>query len=55
MATEDIKLKAGDYVVYPTHGVGLVKAVEALVGAGQVSVQAPTLPERPTWVKRERS
>ena len=28
MATEDIKLKAGDYVVYPTHGVGLVKAVE---------------------------
>ena len=35
--------------------VGLVKAVEALVGAGQVSVQAPTLPERPTWVKRERS
>ena len=35
--------------------VGLVKAVEALVGAGQVTVQAPTLPERPTWVKRERS
>ncbi|MBC6440676.1 MAG: CarD family transcriptional regulator [Rhodospirillales bacterium] len=29
MATKNIKLKAGDYVVYPTHGVGLVKAVEA--------------------------
>ena len=28
MATEDIKLKAGDYVVYPTHGVGLVKSLE---------------------------
>ena len=28
MASQNIKLKAGDYVVYPTHGVGLVTAVE---------------------------
>ena len=28
MASGKIKLKSGDYVVYPTHGVGLVKAIE---------------------------
>ncbi len=28
MASQNIKLKAGDYVVYPTHGVGLVTAIQ---------------------------
>ena len=28
MTTEKLNLKPGDYVVYPTHGVGMVKKVE---------------------------
>ena len=28
MNTEQLNLKPGDYVVYPTHGVGMVKKVE---------------------------
>ena len=28
MTTEQLNLKPGDYVVYPTHGVGMVKKVE---------------------------
>ncbi len=34
--------------------VGLVQAVEKLVGAGQVAVQAPRVVEKPRWEKRER-